>query len=195
MVRGTANGRVADEIREAREEQRRERREARRAQAQARKIAEAEIVEDKTKGKKESAKDEDDDWDDDDEDEAELKVEEYWSTFGDQNIDYSGKKFKGCRVDAVFGGADVDLRTADIKDKAILRTSSVFGTIIVYVPEDVKVEVASTAIFGGVTDKRRDADRKRKNKDTEKTEDIEKGNTKKTLYIDANCVFGGLEIR
>ncbi len=174
MVRGTANGRVADEIREAREEQKREYR-------KGHKVVEAEVVEE----------DEDDD-DDDDDDKDEPKVEEYWSTFGDQQIDYSGKEFKGCRVDAVFGGADVDLRKAKIRHKAILRTSSVFGGIIVYVPDDVKVEVASTSIFGGVSDKRKDGKDNKKAKDEKNDEKVD---GKKTLYIDANCVFGGLEIR
>ncbi len=166
LVRSTSDGEVADRIREARAEQRAERR-------NGHKVKEAEIVETDDKG------DEDEDDDDDDEDDG-KDFEEYWSTFGDQDINYNGKTFSGCRVDAVFGGADVDLRKAKITDKAILRTSSVFGGIIVYVPDDVKVEVASTAIFGGVSDKRKN---------------IDKEKLKKTLFIDANCVFGSVEIR
>lgn len=160
LVRTTSKGDVADRIREAREEQKAERR-------NGHKVKEAEIVET-------------DDEDSDDDDDDEKDFEEYWSTFGDQDINYSGKTFSGCRVDAVFGGADIDLRKAKITDKAILRASSVFGGIIVYVPDDVKVEVASTAIFGGVSDKRKN---------------INKDKFKKTLFIDANCVFGGVEIR
>lgn len=162
LVRGTANGEVADKIRDARDEQKRERR-------KQRQIEEAEIVEDATS-------DEEDD-DDDDDDQA----EEYWSTFGDQDVNYAGKTFTGCKVDAVFGGADVDLRKAKIVNKAILKTSSVFGGIIVYVPDNVNIEVASTAIFGGVSDKRKNVSKDKSGKTT--------------LYIDATCVFGGVEIR
>lgn len=162
LVRGTANGEVADKIRDARDEQKRERR-------KQRQIEEAEIVEDATS-------DEEDD-DDDDDDQA----EEYWSTFGDQDVNYAGKTFAGCKVDAVFGGADVDLRKAKIVNKAILKTSSVFGGIIVYVPDNVNIEVASTAIFGGVSDKRKNVSKDKSGKTT--------------LYIDATCVFGGVEIR
>ncbi len=166
MVRATSNGEVADKIRRARKEQAEERH-------AGKKVVEAEVVED----------DDDDDEDEDDDEKGNKKTggpkyEEYWSTFGDQNVNYDGKEFTGCRVDAVFGGADIDLRKAKIKNEAIVRASSVFGGIIVYVPDDVKVEVASTSIFGGVTDKRKS-----------------KAEAKTTLYIDANCVFGGVEIR
>ena len=103
----------------------------------------------------------------------------YWSTFGDQQVNYDGKTFTGCEVEAVLGGADIDLRNAKIEDGAVLKVNSVFGGIIVYAPEDVKVEVISKSVLGGVSDKR-------KNKS---------GSFDKTLYIEATCVFGGVEIR
>ena len=95
----------------------------------------------------------------------------------------------------MFGGADIDLRQAEIMDKAILKASSIFGGIIIYVPDDVKVEVASTSIFGGVSDKRKDIGRKKKSKDDEGSKEKQTKNAGRTLYIDANCVFGGVEIR
>ena len=97
--------------------------------------------------------------------------------------------------DAVFGGADIDLRQAEIMDKAILKASSIFGGIFIYVPDDVKVEVASTSICGGVSDKRKDVGRKKKSKDDEGSKEKQTKNAGRTLYIDANCVFGGVEIR
>lgn len=163
LLRSNSNGEVAEKIAKAKK-------------AQEKKIVEAEVVEEKKSGDKDE--DEDDDKDDDDDDK--WAKEEYWSTFSDQDVNYDGKKFSGCKVDAVFGGADVDLRKAKIEDEAILKASSIFGGIIVYVPDDVKVEVASTSIFGGVSDKRKKA------ANTE---------AKKTLYIEAACIFGGVEIR
>lgn len=170
LVRGTANGEVADKIRQARAEQEGKTR-------KGHKVVEAEVVEDEQ------------------EDGDDRKREEYWSTFGDQDINYKGKVFRGCRVDAVFGGADIDLRGAEIMDRAILRASSIFGGIIVYVPDDVKVEVASTSIFGGVSDKRKGEARKKKSKDAETSKEERTKGAQKTLYIEANCVFGGVEIR
>lgn len=178
LVHGTANGEVADKIRRARAEQKTERR-------NHRVIEEAEMVDAET---------ESEDGDDEDDDD-EVEREEYWSTFGDQDVNYKGKIFRGCRVDAVFGGADIDLRQAEIMDKAILKASSIFGGIIIYVPDDVKVEVASTSIFGGVSDKRKDIGRKKKSKDDEGSKEKQTKNAGRTLYIDANCVFGGVEIR
>lgn len=169
IIRSTTRGEVQDKIREARKKQAEER--------HTKHIVEAEIVED----------DEDHDTDDDDDDDK-IDAKEYWSTFGSQEIDYDNKEFTGCKLDAVFGGVDLDLRKAKIKNEAIVRASSVFGGIIIYVPENVKVEVASSAIFGGVSDKRKEKKSKDADKDTKKT-------GLKTLYIDATCVFGGVEIR
>lgn len=165
LMKGGENAEVSEKIEKAKK-------------AQREKIVEAEVVEEK---KKKSDDEDDDDDDDDDKDEGEWTKEECWSTFSDQDVNYDGKKFTGCKVDAVFGGADVDLRKAKIENEAILKASSIFGGIIVYVPDDVKVEVASTSIFGGVSDKR---------KSTPKSEEV-----KKTLYIEATCIFGGVEIR
>ncbi len=106
--------------------------------------------------------------------------EEYWSTFSEQKIDYEDKTFTRCKVDAIFGGAELDLRRAKIRNEAVIRSSSVFGGVVIYLPEDVKVEIAANSIFGGVTDKR-----------MKKSE----GKADKTVYIDASCVFGGLELR
>lgn len=170
IVRSTARGEVQDKIKNARETQAEERRKHKH-------IVEAEVVEEP------ESDDEDDDFDEDKTDSAD-DTKEYWSTFSSQEVDYNDKEFVGCKLDAVFGGVDLDLRKAKIKDEAIVRASSVFGGIIIYVPEDIKVEAASTAIFGGVSDKRK----------SDKKEDKKSSKTK-TLYIDATCVFGSVEIR
>lgn len=104
---------------------------------------------------------------------------EYWATFSGQNIDFAKQNFENCTLEAVFGGVKCDLRHAKIAKEASIQASSVFGGITIYVPEDVKVEITATQIFGGVSDKRKYfADK-----------------TKSTLYISANCIFGGVEIK
>lgn len=181
-------------------------RQAEAKQSAKRHIVEAEVVDEETNeetdnnGKEADETDSADNDDADDADDADEsedrdtpKVEEYWSTFSDQDINYGGKTFRGCRVDAVFGGADLDLRNAKIENEAIIRASSIFGGIIVYVPEDIKVEIASTSIFGGASDKRKKA--KAKDQAEAKTAKKKVNNAGKTLYIDATCVFGGVEIR
>lgn len=104
---------------------------------------------------------------------------EYWSTFSGLNLNFAGEKFEGCRLEAVFGGIKCDLREAKLEKETLVKASAVFGGVEIYVPEDVKVKIASTSIFGGVSDKR-----KHINDDAEKT-----------LYVDAAGVFGGVEIK
>lgn len=163
IMRSTRNGDVADRIKKA---------EARERKKSGHIVMEGEVVDEDTKGEKED-----------------VENEEYWSTFSDQDVNYNGKTFTGCKVEAVFGGADIDLRGAKIKDEAVLKTSSLFGEIIVYVPDDVEVEVAATSIFGGVADKRKNVGKGKS------SDDADKSSKKKTLYIDATCVFGGVELR
>ena len=80
---------------------------------------------------------------------------------------------------AVFGGVKCDLRKAIINENQVINCSATFGGIDIYVPSDVQVKVSSTSIFGGV-------DNKYKKDDSEK---------KKTVYIEATCIFGGVEVK
>lgn len=104
---------------------------------------------------------------------------EYYATFGAQTLNYDKEEFKGCDMNAVFGGITCELQEAIIKDNAVINASSIFGMITIKVPKDVKVKITSTPIFGGVSDEREE-----KNNDS-----------KKILYINATCLFGGVEIK
>lgn len=104
---------------------------------------------------------------------------EYWATFSGQNLNFAGEKFEGCRLEAVFGSIKCDLREAKIEKDTLVKACAVFGGVTIYVPKDVKVKVVSSSIFGGTSDKHKDADDK----------------VEKTLYIDATSVFGGVEIK
>lgn len=103
---------------------------------------------------------------------------EHWSVFSSQNIDYQGKDFDGCRLETVFGSMKLDLRGAKIAEDSVVKVSSIFGGVKIFVDESVNLEVSSTSIFGGVTNNHKNSDE-----------------NKKTLYIDASCVFGGVEIQ
>lgn len=103
---------------------------------------------------------------------------EYQSAFSGQKINYDKKKFKGCKAEAVFGGIELDLRGADIQKDAVIKATGIFGGVKILLPEDARVEVSSTSIFGGVSN-----DRKKDDK------------AKKTLYLDATCIFGGVEVK
>ena len=102
----------------------------------------------------------------------------YTATFSGQDARCDGE-FKGANLTAVFGGIEYDLRNAIINQDAVINTSSIFGGIDIYIPEDVTVKVKSLSIFGGVSDK------KKRNEQ----------NDSHTIYINATCLFGGVEIK
>ena len=104
---------------------------------------------------------------------------EYCATFSGQDINLDGEQFKGADITAVFGGVKLDLTKAIIEEDVVINTSSIFGGIDIFVPENVKVKVKSSSIFGGVSDKK---------KHSENTE-------AHTIYINSTCVFGGVEIK
>lgn len=104
--------------------------------------------------------------------------DEYFATFGEQNVEFSGEKFNGCNLTAVFGSVNCDLREAIIKEDKVINVTAIFGGITIYVPEGVKVKVVSIPIFGGVTNK---------HKSTKNSQNI--------IYVNATCLFGGVDIK
>lgn len=104
---------------------------------------------------------------------------EYCATFGEQNLEFDKEKFEGCNLNAIFGGVKCHLDKSKITEDVVINACSVFGGITIYVPDDVNVKITSTPIFGGVSDER-------KNK---------KADAKYTIYINATCMFGGVEIK
>lgn len=107
------------------------------------------------------------------------KDNEYFATFAGSDLNFDDEEFNGADLSAVFGGIKCDLRNAKIKSDVVINASSIFGGITLLVPNDVNVKVVSTSIFGGVEN--------RKNKTNSKNE--------KTIYVNATCLFGGVEIK
>ena len=105
---------------------------------------------------------------------------EYWATFSGQNVNFDNQVFEGCNLEAVFGGVKCDLRKAEIKEDVLIRASAVFGGVTILMPKDVNVQVISSAMFGGTTN--------RYSKD-------ELDETKKTIFVESTALFGGVEIK
>lgn len=101
------------------------------------------------------------------------------ATFSGQDMNFDGEVFSGAELTAVFGGVECDLRTAIIKKDCAITTSAIFGGIDIYVPDYVNVKINSNSIFGGVSGKN-------------KRPPIQGG---VTLYINATCIFGGIDIK
>jgi len=106
-------------------------------------------------------------------------IREYCATFGNQNIEISNEVFNGCELTAVFGSVKCDLKDAIIEENIVIDANAIFGGITIYTPENINIKVVSTPIFGGVSDKRQ----------------IKTKDSKLTIYINATCVFGGIEIK
>lgn len=101
------------------------------------------------------------------------------ATFSGQDMNFDGEVFSGAELTAIFGGVECELRTAIIEKDCAITASAIFGGIDIYVPDYVNVKINSNSIFGGVSGKN-------------KRPPIQGG---VTLYINATCIFGGIDIK
>lgn len=106
-------------------------------------------------------------------------LEGYAATFGEQKVNLMNEEFKGANLDAVFGGVELDLRNAKISSDQVINASAIFGGIDIFVPNGVIVKVKSTPIFGGVSNKA----------------NIVKEENMPVIYVNAFCLFGGVDIK
>lgn len=111
---------------------------------------------------------------------SQMNKKEYCATFSGENINFDKEKFEGTDLNAIFGGIKCDLRNAIIEKDVVVNASSIFGGIDIYVPEGIQVKVKSSSLFGAV--------------DAKKNEKINDENVH-TIYINAFCLFGGVEIK
>jgi hypothetical protein len=64
------------------------------------------------------------------------------------------QEFQGGKISAIFGGAEIDMRTAGTKQaEVIVRAEAVFGGIELWVPSHWQTIVRGTGVFGGFEDK------------------------------------------
>lgn len=101
------------------------------------------------------------------------------ATFSGQDMYFDGEVFNGAELSAIFGGIKCDIRNAVIENDCAINASAVFGGIDILAPDNVNIKINSNSIFGGVSDKKRhptisDAP---------------------TIYINATCMFGGVDIK
>ena len=103
-------------------------------------------------------------------------ADEYYATFSGQKLNFDSQEFKGAKLNAIFGGVDLDLRTSEIKQDIAIDVCAVFGGVDIKVPKGVAVKVQSNSIFGGVSNK------------------VHTKGGKPTIYVKAMCMFGGCDI-
>jgi predicted membrane protein len=79
---------------------------------------------------------------------------EEWAIFGGSRRRVDSQDFKGGDVFAMFGGIELDLRSAAItRDEVVIDASAVFGGVDIQVPESWNVIVEGHGFFGGYEDK------------------------------------------
>ena len=105
--------------------------------------------------------------------------ENFCATFGGIKNNFKGQEFKGANIDAIFGGVDIDLSEAIINHDQIINANAIFGGIDIKAPKGVNIKIKSTPIFGGVSNKIKD----------------DFNENMPTIYINAFCLFGGVDIK
>lgn len=77
--------------------------------------------------------------------------------FGGGRRQVDSQQFRGGQVTAVFGGYQVDLRSAAVADgqPALIEANAVFGGIEIIVPRTWTVEARGAGVFGGFSDETR----------------------------------------
>ena len=108
-------------------------------------------------------------------------LEHVFALFTGEEVKCDGKVFRGAEINAIFGGVEYDLRGAVIEPDCAIKVSAIFGGVDIFVPENVKVRVKSTGVFGGTSNKARRPD--------DGAENVI------TLYVSSLALFGGVDIK
>ncbi len=72
------------------------------------------------------------------------------AVFSGEEVSFENRVFTGGNLTSIFGGIKCDLREAKIKKDTVINAYSFFGGTDILVPDNVKIAVSSTSIFGGV---------------------------------------------
>lgn len=86
--------------------------------------------------------------------------------------------YDGGSLSAVFGGVELDLRQAKVKDGAVIDVFTFCGGIDITMPNDVIVQNEVRGFLGGSEDKT-----------------VPDAKAKKKVIVRGECVLGGLEIK
>lgn len=92
----------------------------------------------------------------------------------------TSENFMGGKVTSIFGGSELDLTSANLKEnECFVDVFTMFGGLEIVVPNNWEVRVEVTSIFGGFDDKR----------------NIIKTDSTKVLIIKGVNIFGGGEVK
>jgi predicted membrane protein len=91
---------------------------------------------------------------------------------------------KNIEINAVFSGIELDFTQLELSrnvEKVHIKVTSVFGSVVLYVPNDWNIVMQKTSIFGLFTDNR--------------PRNPAQSANNKTVYMELEAIFGGGEIK
>lgn len=100
-------------------------------------------------------------------------------SFGEQKLNFDNQLFQGADVNASFGTVQLDLRHATIPADAVINLDCAFSGITILCPPDINLQISTSNILGGTSDKRAPASNPA---------------AAITLYITGNVVLSGVDI-
>ncbi len=106
-------------------------------------------------------------------------MKEISAIFGGRKVTYQNEEFTGANINSIFGGVELNLRNAYMNGHIDLQITCVFGGVDILVPDNVRIELNSVPIFGGVSNKAVNP----------------VGDVRAILHINATCMFGGVDIK
>ena len=104
-----------------------------------------------------------------------------WAFFSGVRRRFDSQDFKGGEAFAMFGGVELDLRSATItQEEVVIEASALFGGVDIQVPEAWNVSVEGHGVFGGYEDK---------------TLHTSPENARPRVVITGNAIFGGVVVK
>lgn len=98
-----------------------------------------------------------------------------------RDLRFDNQVFQGAMLSAVLGGIELDLRNAIIRENVVIEAKAILGGIDIYVPSYVRVVVNCTPILGGV--------------DNKTITPLGANEQTITIYLNATCVLGGVDVK
>jgi len=106
-------------------------------------------------------------------------IKQITASFGEQKLNFDNQVFQGADISCSFGSIQLDLRHALISEDLIINVDCSFSGVAILCPENLNVQISTSNILGGTTDKR--------------VRTIDANNTI-TLYITGNVMLSGVDI-
>lgn len=102
---------------------------------------------------------------------------DYTSIFRSQKDMYPNEQFNGANIFTIFSSIELNLENAIINKDIVINSTVIFSRLDIVIPNNVNVKISSIPIFGRATNKARPCIN---------------GNVP-TIYINATCIFGGID--